>query len=288
MQHIIPTIEDPMTTMRLTLLIGSAGLLVSPWACATQHAYRDKAVITVSAGRLRATADAPRPLNQVLVTVGELFGWTVSYEDPIYSKDETIDAAVDDWRRQHPNEKGLLVPSGGLFEADVAAATEHNAQESVTIENIVQQYNKSSNPGTFFLKKTALGRMVVVGQSGKQGSAMPTILDREFKADAQAKNGLAALEDFTSRCSGLQGTPITVGVIPVNALSHASVPGETKGISCRNRLDIVLHAVHAVLSYSLLFDPGSESYVLNIVPAHHLIKDENGQKKIVQLPLPKR
>ncbi len=130
--------------------------------------------------------------------------------------------------------------------------------------------------------------MIVAGQSGKESQTIPTILDREFKPDAQAKDGLTALEEFTSRCSGLQGIPIAVGIIPVNALSHVSVPGETRSISCRERLDAILHQVHAVLDYSLLFDPGSSGYVLNIVPTHRLVTDQNGHTKMVQVPLEKR
>lgn len=229
------------------------------------------------------SAHGPRPLYFAVSEVSEQFGWIVDYEDPIYSTKESRDAAVPEWRRKHPGEKGLLVPSGTDFVANLGQIPDPPIRPTALLEHLVSLYNQSPNPGHFVLIRTAERRTVVSGSSRMSDNPAKALLDYTIQPDSQKQLVSEALKKLTDQCGAAAGVPIELATVPSNALSQSSLEGFKGALSCRDQLGRIMNAMPYALSYSLLYDIGSESYYLNIVPARQIVKGENGKPVSVQL-----
>ena len=111
------------------------------------------------------TSQGARPLSLALTAISEQFGWGVDYEDPVYSPAETRDAAVPEWKNQHPGEQGLLIPAGEKFVGNLGKVDVNKPDEQRTLDNLIQVYNQSLNSGYFRLIQTSLHRWTVSGWS---------------------------------------------------------------------------------------------------------------------------
>jgi hypothetical protein len=111
-----------------------------------------------------------RPLYQAVIAVSQKYGWVIDYEDPVYSAQESRDVTVPEWRRTHPNQRGALVPSGGIFVANLGEIDGQKPNEAEILQRLVDQYNQSANPGYF------LGAHTVILQRMKQSSGLSTWL----------------------------------------------------------------------------------------------------------------
>jgi hypothetical protein len=120
---------------------------------------------TGAAGTL--TSNDPRPLTQAIETISQEYGWIVDFEDPPYrSHFDLVDATDPKWRATHPNEKGAMRISGGLFQSSFPepSTISDNAEEQV-LQKLVADYNSSGNPGKFVVRKQAEDRYAVIGAS---------------------------------------------------------------------------------------------------------------------------
>jgi hypothetical protein len=82
-------------------------------------------------GTLRVDANSPRPLWQTFESIRQRYGWTVDYEDPIYTAESvTWDAAPG------------IYPRGGAFTASIKEPANNSLQEEKRVlQGIVNQYN---------------------------------------------------------------------------------------------------------------------------------------------------
>jgi hypothetical protein len=94
------------------------------------------------------TANDPRPLMQAVEAMGQEYGWIVDFEDPQYrSHFDLVDDTDPTWRANHPNAKGMVRVSGGLFQSTFPepSTISENVEEKV-LQKLVADYNASGNP----------------------------------------------------------------------------------------------------------------------------------------------
>ena len=76
-----------------------------------------------------------------------------------------------------------------------------------------------------------------------------------------------SLQDVISQCATRSGKAILLGVFPAGLLSQTMVSGyDGPSVPCRNEITRILTALPSAFSYQLLYDIGSASYVLSIMP----------------------
>ena len=228
-----------------------------------------RAEFSVSDTKLVLTANFPRPLQQALQALCERFGWVVDYEDPRYAEREGRDDSDPGWRKAHPTERGAIDPSGGLFRAELGSETEVQSHESETLSLLVEQYNRTDNPGSFRLIQRAGHRFAIVGRSRLESRSLGyDPLERLLSfEDDKPQNGGEALQDMLDRCSSGSGSSLVIGTVPFNLLAHARVPTARGTFSCRDRLEQIVGALPRPSAYWMLYDMGWQAYALNIIPS---------------------
>ncbi len=231
-----------------------------------QH-YTSEALISYKNKQVLIAAKDPRPLNQALQAVAQQDGWTVDYEDPVYSKAESRDITDAAWRRSHPQEAGLLIPSGFAFDAVLDNRDKVKDHEVEVLEQIVKQYNQSGNPGTFRVVRLPADRMVVSGRSRMTQGVWRELFDTEVVPASQTQVAMNSLQDVVSQCAARSGKAILLGVFPAALLAQTMVSGyDGPSVPCRNEITRIIAALPSAFSYQLLYDIGSTSYVLSIMP----------------------
>jgi hypothetical protein len=228
------------------------------------------------------TVQGARPLSLALTAISEQFGWGVDYEDPVYSPAETGDAAVPEWKSQHPGEQGLLVPSGEKFVGNLGKIDMNKPDERRTLDNLIRVYNQSLNSGYFRLIETPFHRWVVSGWS--RTVKTPTgILDGMMQPGPDRQVASEALQKLAMQCGSSGGVPIELGLIPNNALSQQAVDGYNEDLSCRDQLGRIIKAISPSMIYDLFYDIGSKSYYLSIVPTHRIVIGPDGKPTTIPL-----
>lgn len=189
------------------------------------------------------------------------------------------------WRKAHPTEPGLLIPSGGAF---VAKLTKDDTKDEASLlQSLIQQYNLSNNPGYFRLLHPMDEVFIASGRSRTQQSPVFIgVLDASFNPSPQPVIAAIALEELINQCTYNGGITITLGTIPNDAINQSVVAGYNGSISCRAGLRRILAAIPYALTYALLYDIGSRSYVLNIVPAHQAVIGIDGKSTLVPIRKP--
>jgi hypothetical protein len=261
-------------------------LILSQFHLSAQE-RKPRASITRSGNQLLISAYAARPLLEAITVVAEEYGWIVDYEDPIYSNTESKDVTDPAWRRAHPTERGAWNPSGGTFVAKLGKSDDVPLHEKETLESIVEQYNHSDNPGSFRLVRTPSGRLVVSGRSRldatESGRGPFDTLIFPFPNSQVAINALQKLID---QCASRNGVTMVVGMVPLNAMSQSIVEGHKESESCRDEFARILSALPYALTYEILYDISSRTYYWSVVPAHHVVSGQDGNRKLVPIPKP--
>ena len=242
------------------------------------------ALIVRSGGDTIVRANAARPFVAALEVIAERYGWKVDYEDPVYSSEETKDATIPEWRKQHPESKGVLIPSGGEFVANLGRISPTNPNERSVLERLIQVYNSGANPGYFRLVETPSHRFCGRGSSRSSSSGKSIqIFDEMIQAKPDQQPALDALRELMLHCGADGKIPIEPGIIPNNSLNQTTIKGNKGPFSCRERLGRILNAMSSNLIYDLFYDIGLKTYYLSIVPAHRVIIGPDGKE--VRVPL---
>jgi hypothetical protein len=84
---------------------------VSSPASPSESAPMRFGLITHDGASVKVETNDARPLAQAVVASRREYGWLVDYEDPLYSKDDLVDARTADFMQLHPRAKPLLRPS---------------------------------------------------------------------------------------------------------------------------------------------------------------------------------
>ena len=85
-----------------------------------RHAqYMSQPRIEETESFLEITANAPRPLHDVLAALAHQHGWHINYQDPQYGKSEILDDTAPLWLELHPNGRRAYGIAGGAFHVKI-------------------------------------------------------------------------------------------------------------------------------------------------------------------------
>jgi hypothetical protein len=110
------------------------------------------------------------PLQDAIRKINDEYGWAINYEDaPTVNAFEIVDDDPD-FRQSHPNLKEGYFPNGQPFHSTFKESRTHHADVEAVLQQLLQDYNASSNPGRYTLKRTSQNGYVVVGTKYKSES----------------------------------------------------------------------------------------------------------------------
>jgi hypothetical protein len=282
------------------LIVGFISLLllaISPAQTQDRHQrYIDRADVRHVAGSVFVVSNDPRPLSQALVGISEEYARLVDFEDPpYYSKYDLVDDTSPQWRATHPTEKGVTVIGGEFFQTEFpespdagssAAGAEH------ILENVVSDYNASTNPGRFTVRDEGDGRFAIVGtelkdEDGKEQAVTP-ILDTLISIPTESRDAITGISAILDALSAKTHTKVILGMMPISALQRSKVTVGGDNTSARNLLLQMLSATKLKLSWHLYYDNDVKMYALNLLPLRQAQYDASGNRTTIDIWLPKR
>ena len=205
----------------------------------------------------------PRPLETLLEVLAQRYKWGINYEDPVYSPEDTKDAAAPAWRKAHPNEVGLLLPKGSTFTTLIHDSSIIANDKPKTIAQILAEYKDTKNPGKFRLVEIN-GVAVAVGSDRYTGAS--EAFSAEIEPEVKSVSLDEDLQHLVAKCAARSGVAIVLGTMPGQVTSMYMIAPADKMMGCREELLRIMSVVPSSLRYALLYDIGSRSFVLNIVP----------------------
>jgi len=234
-----------------------------------QESYSKQATISEAGWKIRLVANDARPLAQALNTLQQKYRWRVNYEDPQYtSKLDLIDAKGLQDTSSYPNGQHR-VPSGGSFSAELGATPAGGLpDEKKTLQELIDSYNRSSNPGRFELREDRTEQVSdVVGTAAHDNrgriSQQPVLLDSPITIEAQERTFSDTVDLVCQKIAEKGHLTITFGVHPLGLdRVHVTVGG--KELAGRSFLLRAMEATGRKLCWRVLFDPDSGSYFLNV------------------------
>ncbi len=249
---------------RLAQSIGLSALVVlSAFSQNTAtNSYWREAKVTTTSGKIKIEANSPRPLAQALDALQQKFGWIIDYEDPQY-------IAAKDISNASGPAGPTKYPAGGAFEVEVPASS---VDPEKTLNQVVDAYNRSNNPGRFEVRKGSSGGFYVIGSAAhdeKGGiSRQPILLDSAITLASEDRSVDDALTQLCQQLTAQNHVDVSIGISPRSLLDHNRTKVGGDKVAARDLLQQSLQATHHNLYWRLLFDPASKGYVLDIHSPH--------------------
>lgn len=231
-------------------------------SASAQTASQKPPVITEAGGKIRIATNDPRPLDQIVNALQQKYGWRINYEDPQYiSKLDLKDAKS--------SSDGRPEPSGGSFAVEVPSGPSADAlpDEQKTLQLIVDTYNQSNNPGRFDLRHPSPEQVDIVGtsahdQKGKI-SRQVVVLDTPITILAEDRTVADTVNLICQKISDKGHVSITLGVYPLGLDRQRATVGGTE-MTARAYISTATEPTGRKISWRLLYDPDSKSYVLDL------------------------
>lgn len=219
--------------------------------------YLRQATITQTGSVVHISANSFRPLEQVLDALQLKYGWVVDYEDPQY-------LVAADLTSGPVGAAPSLLPAGGNLTVEFPASS---AEEAKTLQLVVDQYQRSNNPGRFELRFSQ-GDFYVVGIAAHdergRTSKQQSVFDLPLTFPAEERSITDTINKICQEITTQSHIAVTLGVSPRRILDRNSVKLGGNKESARELLRKSLDATHHSLYWRLLFDPTSKGYFLNI------------------------
>jgi hypothetical protein len=241
--------------------------------------------ITHEGSRVTIVVDRARPLFEVINLLRDQYGWVIDYEDPIYSGWELVDDTSPDWRRKHPTSRGVTRPVGGRFvtsfdEGD-AAAMQTSAGEERVLRSVVRDYNASGQSERFEVRKSASGRVAVIGtpdaaSTGRQ--AQQSIMDTPISLELKSRRGDEALAAIFSMLSIESGKRVVYFGLANNLLMQTDTTLGGQHVPAREFLEKVASSTRICISFDALYDADANLYGVSISPATRTFTDQAGRQ----------
>ncbi len=256
-----------MLTVTATLYLAACSI-----PSAALDAFAKQAVVNEVAGKIHIAANSPRPLAQILNALQENYGWQINYEDARYTfKPDFSEVAAPHYLNPKAGAT-IKVPSGGAFTIEVGSSKDSATMpdEEKTLRSIVESYNQSGNPGRFEVRKSTTGSFEIVGigahdPSGKIASTQPA-LDFPIFIPRKQRSAFQAVQAICTSLSQHGHIPVSLGVYPTGLfrVTRSTIGGSR--IEARLLLAEALQATGRKMSWRLLYDPETRTYVLNVAP----------------------
>lgn len=259
----------------------------------TKPSFKSAAVVQHNGNTGTLTANFPRPLAQAVEAISQEYGWTVDYEDPPYhSQFDLVDDTDPTWRANHPNAKGVVRVSGGLFRSSFPEPSSGNTEEQV-LEKLVADYNSSGNPGKFAVREETDGRYAVIGVSRRDESGkdepVNALLDTPITIPVQQRDATATLQLIVDTLASASGVKVKLGTIGLSSdpLQEATLTIGGTNVPARKLLlqgldDVSSTSPHfgGIFVWNFLFDADTNAFWLRLRSATKTVTDANGRQEV--------
>jgi mono/diheme cytochrome c family protein len=233
----------------------------------TNYGFLDHAQITLEGSVLRATANDPRPLAQMLDGLAARFGWNISYEDPQFDFPQDFsDDTSPQWLAKNPQGRHAFAPSGGAFSVSVAGFDVSDPKnEARTLDAVVTAYNQGHNPGKFEILSLDDGSFTVVGIAAAHGSQTP-VLNTKISLNVGPVDAYEALDQWGRELSRVSGAHVEGGGLGTldNSLLRVRVTIHAENLPARDVLRQIIKETNSTRTWLLYFDHDTNSYFLNL------------------------
>jgi hypothetical protein len=232
-----------------------------------KRTYFDEAEIEVQNSVLRASANDPRPLAQILDGLAERFDWNPSYEDPRYdAPEDLIDDTAPAWLTQNPGGKHAFIPAGDSFSVSLPEFDRNDPQnEFRTLDTVVRAYNQSHEPGRFELLTLDDGSFVAVGNAAAHGPQTP-IMNTKITLKIGPISAEEALIQWGHEVTAASGIHVEGGSATANNfLIQSRITVHAENLPARDVLRQIIKATGRNYSWRLLFDHDEDFFAMNVV-----------------------
>jgi hypothetical protein len=215
---------------------------------------------------LEITANAPRPLDDILAALAHQHGWHINYEEPQFGKSEIVDQTAPSWLEQHPNGPRAYGIAGGAFHVKIAIDGHFPDDPMQILPPLVEAYNRSGNPGRFQLRVVNELAFDIIPTGSSDGPQTP-LLDTEMSFDASADVGAyPTLRRFCEELSRETGHTVVFGGFgpSENRLLQAHIEQHSVNQPAREILRQMYKQVGLTDCWGLLYDPDSNQFWLRV------------------------
>jgi hypothetical protein len=220
---------------------------------------------------IHLTVTGARPLVAALDILQNKYGWSLNYEDPQYIAKADLIESTDARYANTVSGTRTRVPNGGTFTVDFPAGDASGLDEEKTLKILIDAYNKTSNPGQFELRMQGQ-RFDFVGIAARDDSdkmkKQPPPLDAVVALSPQESPAIDAVRSVCEQISKLTSLNVSVGVYPQSVFNRPLKIVALEKLPARDALYRIfataLPGKEKNISWRLLFDPDSQSYVINL------------------------
>jgi len=213
---------------------------------------------------LEITANAPRPLDDILAALAHQHGWHINYEEPQFGKSEIVDQTAPSWLEQHPNGPRAYGIAGGAFHVKIAIDGYFPDDPMQILPPLVEAYNRSGNPGRFQLRVVNELAFDIIPTGSSDGPQTP-LLDTMMSFDASADVGAyPTLRRFCEELSRKTGHTVVFGGFgpSENRLLQTHIEQHSVNQPAREILRQMFKQVGLTDCWGLLHDPDSNQFWL--------------------------
>ena len=216
-----------------------------------------------------------RPVASIVSKLEVACGCVITYEDPTYEHYSEIADVTETVRRdldQYPPGKAprVLIPKPDLLtiEYDPLAAKRTDGIVAI-LQQVLDAQAARRNAGRFRLE-TDRQTIHVVPAFGKNAAGAlvrkRSLLDTVIALPPEERTGKQTLEAICAAVGELTGTRVMTGTIPLNPFLRDRQGQEINSGKARDVLSNLLETLQGAnkLSWRLLYDPGVQTFVLNI------------------------
>jgi len=210
-----------------------------------------------------------RPVAKAILMLEANSGQVITYEDPRYAyPDDVVDMTDPEYAKQHPNQK-MLDPKPRVLTLDAQTLSPANRvnDPALLTQSVLDMQAASGVGGAFRQVQTGAFTHVfpsqirdIHGNWVEQGS----LLDVPITLPEQKTDGLQALQAIVQAITDATHMEVIVGATPWNLLAQHQCDLAATNEPARTVLMRVLAGTNRKLSWRLLYDPGFQSYALNI------------------------
>ena len=253
---------------------------------ARHSGYMDRAEVRHLGNSAMVTANFPRPLAQAVTALSEEYAWVIDFEDPpYYSKYDLVDDTAAEWRAAHPSAKGVTAIAGGRFQTQYPEnpdAATSPAEEEHILDEVVSDYNASTNPGRFSVRNEGDGRFAIIGTHIKdengQDQAVSPVLDTPISVQTDSRDALTTIRYILDALNAKSRIKVVAGIMADNALHQSQVTVGGENIPARTLLLQTLSAAKIKLYWLVYYDHDVNQYALNVLPLRKAHYDASGNR----------
>jgi len=239
--------------------------LIKAWT--ERHAqYLSRPRIEETESFVEITANAPRPLDDVLAALAHQHGWHINYEEPPFRKSDIVDDTAPSWLEQHPRGPRAYGVAGGAFHVRIPIDGYFPDDPMQILPPLIEAYNRSGNPGRFQLRvmsKTSFDVIPTASADGPQTPLLDTVMSFDATDDAGAYPRLRRFCEALSLKAGYTVVFGGTGSPSENRLLQSHIRQHSVNQPAREILRQMYKQVGSDC-WQLLYDPDSNQFWLRM------------------------